>query len=254
MAPGAEWRNAFQSIAAPDEAIGGAFRLGEGWSLTAEQGRSDRMDIFELRDVEASDYVAGGLRYQGARTTANLSIGALKERRGPLGADIAPGSSFAMPAETGFLAVSYGRQLRPWLNLRMEGGLGRTRIEESQFLSTDDAVSSQWRVSVYGACWRLKLSCESLMLEIEQPLRVEDGSFRALLADYPAHWKDPTTFSYRQLSASPSGRELDFRLTLSQRSERWGLWRLRGVMALQDGHRADADAAFGAAVDWRLTF
>lgn len=254
LAPGAEWRDAFQALAAPDEAVSAVYGLGNGWSLAAEQGRSERTDIFELREVDASDYVAGGLRYQGERATANLSIGSLKERRGPLGADIAPSSPFAMPAETSFIAASFGRQVRPWLTLRMEGGLGRTRIEESQFFSTDDTVSSQWRVGLYGACWRLNLICESLLLEIEQPLRVEEGNFRALLADYPAHWKDPTTFSYRQLSTSPSGRELDFRLTLSQGSERWGRWRLRGVMALQDGHRADADAAFGAAVDWRLTF
>jgi hypothetical protein len=212
------------------------------------------MDIFELREVAASDYVAGSLRYQGPFDTAKLTVGALTERRGPLGADIAPGSLFAMPAETSYLAGMYGRQLRPWLNVSVDGAIGQTRVQDSQFLMTDDALSSHWRIGVQGACWRLNLSCESLVLEIEQPLRVERGEFRALLADLPADWRDPTTFSYRRFSASPSGRELDFRLTLSQRSERWGLWRLRGVMALQDGHRADADAAFGAAVDWRLTF
>jgi hypothetical protein len=203
--------------------------------------------------VEAGDYASASARYDGGRVSAVLTAGWLDENRGPLGSDLSPGSVFSMPAETRFTAASLSGQVSKRLRLRAEGAFGRTRIEDG-FFRTDEALSSQWRLGAYGDCGLIGLACDGFALELEQPLRIESGLFSTVLADVPADWRAPTTYSVRRFTASPSGREVDLKLILNRDFGAWGLWRLRTVAAFNDGHRADADVAFGGAVDWRLTF
>jgi len=253
QAPGADERDAFRAVAAPDQVLQASLALGQGWSLLAEQGSTERMDIRAFREVEAGDYASASARYDGGRVSAVLTAGWLDESRGPLGSDLSPGSVFSMPAETRFTAASLSGQVSKRLRLRAEGAFGRTRIEDG-FFRTDEALSSQWRLGAYGDCGLIGLACDGFALELEQPLRIESGVFSTVLADIPADWREPTTYSVRRFTASPSGREVDLKLILNRDFGAWGLWRLRTVAAFNDGHRADADIAFGGAVDWRLTF
>ncbi len=253
QAPGADERDAFRTVAAPDQMLQASLALGKGWSLVAEQGSAERMDIQAFRETEAGDYASASARYDGRGVSAVLTAGWLDERRGPLGSDLSPGSAFSMPAETRFSAISLSGQVSKRMRLRAEGAFGRTRIEDG-FFRTDAALSSQWRLGAYGDCGLIGLACDVFALELEQPLRIESGVFSAVLADVPADWRDPTTYSARRFSASPSGREIDLRLILNRDFGAWGLWRLRTVAAFNDGHRSDADIAVGGAVDWRLTF
>lgn len=253
QAPDAGRRDAFRALAAPDQVMQAAWRPGGGLTFSAEQGRSERTDVLALREVEASGYLATTLSLERGPMVASLTAGAVDEPLGPLGSDIARTSVFRLPAETRFGAMALVTRTSEGLTVRADAAFGRTSVGQG-LLETAGAVSSQWRIGAYGDCRLVGLSCGNFAMEIEQPLRVEGGRFTALLADVPADWRDPTTFSTRRFSASPSGREIDLRLTMDRDFGAWGLWRLRTVAAFQDGHREDVGLSLGGAVDWRLTF
>ena len=184
---------------------------------------------------------------------ASLTAGTVDEPLGPLGSDIARTSVFRLPAETRFGAMSLSNRTREGLTVRADAAFGRTSVGQG-LLEAAGAFSSQWRVGAYGDCRLIGLGCENFAMELEQPLRIEGGLFTAVLADVPTDWRDPTTFSTRRFSASPSGRELDLRLTMDRDFGAWGLLRLRTVASFQDGHREDVGVSLGGAVDCRLTF
>jgi hypothetical protein len=62
------------------------------------------------------------------------------------------------------------------------------------------------------------------------------------------------TFSTRQFSASPSGREVDLRLRADQNLGVLGAVSLEGVASRQPGNRAVAPTAFGLLGGWRVEF
>ncbi|MDP1630620.1 MAG: S8 family peptidase [Caulobacter sp.] len=252
-APGGAGRDAFRALAAPDETLGAAWRLGGGWSVSAEQGSARRLDILALQEVEASRYAAASASFQTRGFAATVTAGALDEPLGPLGSQIASGSVFALPAQTRFSALSVTANARDGLTLRGDAAVGRTQVGQG-LVGTSGALSSQWRLGAYGDCRLLGLACDGFALELEQPLRVERGAFTALLADLPGDWRDPTTFSIRRFSASPSGRELDLRLSLDRDFAGWGLMRLRTVAGFDAGHQAGRKPSVGAALDWRRSF
>ena len=253
QAPNAGERDVFRAVAAPDQVMQAAFQLGGGWSLAAEQGSSDRADILAFREVEATRYVATTAAYTNGDISAAFTAGAMDEPLGPLGSDLSRQSVFTLPAETRFGAVSLSARTHDWLTLRADAAFGRTRIEQG-FFETEGAMSSLWRIGAYADCAVFGLACDSFALELEQPLRIENGTFTTVLADMPADWRDPISFSTRRFSASPTGREIDLRLTMSREFGGWGLVRLRTVAAFNEGHRAGEPLGLGAALDWRLTF
>lgn len=253
LPPNSGDRDAFRALSSPDELFQAVWRPGGGLSLSAEQGRSERVDVLAFREVEATHYQSATLSLQRGATTSSLTAGAITEPLGPLGSQIADGSVFRMPAETRFGAVSLTAQANESLTLRADAAFGRTDVGGG-LLESQDSLSSQWRLGAYGRCALVGLNCHNFALELEQPLRVEGGAFSTTLADVPVDWRDPTTFSTRRFAARPSGREIDLRLTLDRDFGSWGLFRLRTVAAFQYGHREDEGLSLGGAVDWRLTF
>jgi len=252
-APNAGDRDVFRAVAAPDQIVQAAWSLGGGFSIAAEQGSSERTDILAFREVEATTYSAATAGFARGRFALAVTGGAMDEPLGPLGSDLSQRTVFNLPAQTRFGAVALSARASDRLTLRVDAAFGRTRIEDG-FLDTEGAMSSQWRLGAYGDCSLLGIACDSFALELEQPLRIENGTFTVLLADMPADWRDPVTFSTRRFSASPSGRELDLRLTLDRDFGGWGLFRLRTVAGFNDGHHADQGLSLGAALDWRVTF
>ncbi|MCF8506831.1 MAG: S8 family serine peptidase [Caulobacter sp.] len=252
-APDAGRRDVFRALAAPDQVMQAAWRFNGGLVVSAEQGRSERLDVLALREVEASRYLSTTVSFERGLVAASLTAGAVDEPLGPLGSDIASTSVFSLPAETRFGAVSLTSRTSEGLTMRADAAFGRTRVSQG-ILDTPGVLSSQWRMGAYGDCHLIGLACGNFAIELEQPLRIEGGLFTTVLADVPADWRDPTTFSTRRFSASPSGRELDLRLTIDRDFGAWGLLRLRTVAAFQDGNREDVGLSLGGAVDWRLTF
>ncbi|MCF7643612.1 peptidase S8, partial [Acinetobacter johnsonii] len=91
-------------------------------------------------------------------------------------------SDFALPSRTTFYAVGGDWRLNAWASLVGEVGVARSEISGS-FLSMDRAaISSNWRVGLLGDC---RLVCDRISFTLSQPLRIESGSFSALLADVP---------------------------------------------------------------------
>ena len=139
----------------------------------------------------------------------------------------------------------------PGLRLIGEAGLGSTRIE-GRFLSMDRAaISSNWRLGLLTGCSGL---CDRISFTLAQPLRIESGSFSAYLADVPADYFDPLTYSRRSFSAAPSGRQIDFILG----GERY-LWdgssvTLQAVASREPRHVADAAPEFALIGGWRRRF
>ncbi|HYG27660.1 MAG TPA: S8 family peptidase [Caulobacteraceae bacterium] len=242
-------RDVFRAVAAPNQTVSAAYTAAD-WTFSAEQGEGERRELLTGRAVDGPSYVSATALWRRGDVAAALTAGEMEEPQGPLGSDIMSTSPLAMPASTRFTALSLQRDLRG-LSLRAEAGVGRTSLAGGLF-RLDDALSSQWRVSAYGAC-RLG-GCSRFGLELEQPLRLEDGEFSALLADVPAEYFDETTFSMRRWDASPSGRQLNLRGVWERDLEQWGALRLRGVAAVNSGHREDGGFDLGGAVDWRVRF
>ena len=253
QAPDAARRDVFRALAAPDQVMQAVWRPGAGFALSAEQGRSARTDVLAFRELEASRYLSTTVSFERGPMAASLTAGAVDEPLGPLGSDIARTSVFRLPAETRFGAMSLSNRTSEGLTVRADAAFGRTSVGQG-LLETAGALSSQWRIGAYGDCRLVGLGCDNFAMELEQPLRIEGGLFTTVLADVPADWRDPTTFSTRRFSASPSGRELDLRLTMDRDFGPWGLLRLRTVASFQDGHQRDVGLSLGGAVDWRLTF
>lgn len=253
MPPAAGQHDAFRIVSAPGEIIHADYRLTEDWSVAVEQGRSERRDFLAFRMADATRYAAALINYERGDLSASATVGLMTEPRGPLGSDVANGTAFRLPAQTSFGAASLTLRPLARLTLRGEVAFGRTEIEQA-FLQTNGSMSSQWSLGAYGECGLFALPCDRFSLELEQPLRIEQGSFEASLADIPTDWRLPTTFSTRRFSASPSGRQIDLRMRFDRDLGDWGLLRLRTAIAFEHGHHAGAGLAAGAALDWRLTF
>ncbi len=244
-------RDVFRAMAEPNHIVSAGYASG-GWTFIAEQGGGERRPYLSLTRMDGPSYVSATALWSKGAGAAALTIGALKEPQGPLDSDILPDSALALPATTDFAAVAYERRLAG-LRLRGEAGFGRTRIEHG-VLGLDNAISTQWRLTAAGPCAWAWLGCDAFALELEQPLRLERGSFTAILADVPAGYFDPDVLSARRFSASPTGRQLNLRATWAREFEHWGALRLRGVIASDSGHQADNGLDYGAAVDWRVRF
>ncbi len=177
---------------------------------------------------------------------------------GPLGAYLPTRSDFALPSRTRFAAVGADVALGRGLTLSGEAGLGRTELEGRFLHLSAPALSSTWRIALQSACpsWSIAkaLGCSSLSWEISQPLRIEDGTFSAFLADAPLEYFDPVTFSERRFSAAPSGRQIDFSVR-SLHALPGGSWlQLEAVASREEQHRADAPTGYALLGSWRRGF
>ncbi|GLK48742.1 hypothetical protein GCM10017620_17150 [Brevundimonas intermedia] len=240
----------FAALAQVDHAVRGAVRFG-ALTLAAESGGGDRRMPLRRVEEEASTYSRATLAWRGADGGLSLSLGALDERLGPLGAFLPGGSDFALPSRTSFYAVGGDWTLRPGLALIGEAGLGATE-SEGRFLSTDQAaVSSNWRLGLLTGCTAL---CDRISFTVSQPLRIERGTFSAWLADVPVDYFDPLTYSRRSFSAAPSGRQIDFILGGERRLWDGSSLSVQAVASREPRHVADAAPEFALIGGWRRQF
>ncbi len=240
----------FAALAQVDHAMRGAVRFG-ALTLAAESGGGDRRMPLRQVEEEASTYSRATLAWRGADGGLSLSLGALDERLGPLGAFLPGGSDFALPSRTSFYAVGGDWSLRPGLALIGEAGLGATE-SEGRFLSTDQAaISSNWRLGLLTGCTAL---CDRISFTVSQPLRIERGTFSAWLADVPVEYFDPLTYSRRSFSATPSGRQIDFILGGERRLWDGSSLSVQAVASREPRHVADAAPEFALIGGWRRQF
>ncbi|WP_375600728.1 S8 family peptidase [Brevundimonas sp. SH203] len=240
----------FSALAQADHAVRGAMRFG-AVTVSAESGGGDRRMPLRRVEQDASTYSRASIGWRGADGGLSFSVGALDERLGPLGAFLPGGSDFALPSRTAFYALGGDWTVTPGLRLIGEAGLGSTRIE-GRFLSMDRAaISSNWRLGLLTGC---SILCDRISFTLAQPLRIESGAFSAYLADVPADYFDPLTYSRRSFSAAPSGRQIDFVIG----GERY-LWdgssvTLQAVASHEPRHVADAAPEFALIGGWRRRF
>ena len=70
----------------------------------------------------------------------------------------------------------------------------------------------------------------------------------------PLEYFDPTTFSTRRFSASPSGREIDWTLRSLHRLPDGSALRLEAVAISQEQHRRDAAMGYALLASWARGF
>ncbi|MBD3574368.1 peptidase S8 [Brevundimonas diminuta] len=252
----------FVALSQADHALRGAFSFG-ALTFSAESGSGDRRAPLRPVERDASTYARAGLDWRAEsggqdRGGLSFSLGALDERMGPLGAYLPTQSDFALPSRTRFAAVGADVDLGRGLTLSGEAGFGRTELEGRFLHLSAPALSSTWRASLQSACptWSFAkaLGCRSLTWEISQPLRIENGTFSAYLADAPLDYFDPVTFSERRFSAAPSGRQIDFSVR-SLHALPGGSWlQLEAVAGREEQHRAGAPTGYALLGSWRRGF
>ncbi|WP_369831624.1 S8 family peptidase, partial [Brevundimonas sp. MYb46] len=248
----------FAALAQADHAIRGAMvfdGLGFGpLTVSAETGAGDRRAPLRSVEQDVSSYARAALDWRGERGGLSLSMGALDEKMGPLGAYMPTRSDFALPSRTRFAAFGGDLSLGHGLVLSGEAGFGRTEIEGRFLNLSSAAVSSTWRMALQSDCPSWALGCSRLTWEISQPLRIESGTFSASLADVPLEYFDPVTFSERRFSASPSGRQIDFSVRSLHPLPGGSMLQLEAVASRDEQHRAGAPTGYALLGSWRRGF
>ena len=244
----------FASLAQVDRAWLGAVRLGR-LSLTADTGAGDRAMPFQQRETDVSRYARFVANWE-ASSAARLrvAVGGLDERLGPLGSFAPVDSGLALPSSTTFGSVAGQFSLREDLFLNAEMGLARTDIGGRFLGLSEEVMSSSWSLGLTTFCRQLGLGCRTLTWTLRQPLRVESGEFSAVLADSPAEYFDPLTFSERRFSASPSGRQIDMSLGSLHQLPDGSYLDLRAVVTRDDRHIRGVPTAVTMVGSWRTTF
>ncbi|MBA4001683.1 S8 family peptidase [Brevundimonas sp.] len=243
----------FAALAQADRAVRGDLSLGRV-SLSAETGAGDRRLAFRPVEEDASSYARVGASFTHQQLRLNLAGGVLDERLAPLGGFLPADSAFALPSETRFASVGWAWQTAEGLQFWGEAGIGRTAMEGLMLELDGEATSSTWRLGTGGTCFGLGFGCRSLSLELSQPLRIESGSFSALLADVPAEYFDPVTFSRRTFSASPSGRQIDLALRSVHGLPDGSALNLEAVAIRNEIHRRDAPLGYAFMARWGRNF
>lgn len=246
--------DSFAALTQVDRAWLGAVRLG-GLTLTADAGVGDRQMPFQTRAEDVSSYARFAAGFAPSPNShLRIAVGGLDEKMGPLGSYAPLDSGLALPSETTFGGLSGWWALSPNLTLEAEAGWARTRLE-GRFLSlSEDMLSSSWRLGLTSPCKMLGFRCETLTWSIQQPLRVESGVFSAYLPETPLQYFDPTTFSERRFSATPSGRQIDVSLGSLHRLGDGSHLQLRGVVTRDDQNIAASPTAFSLMGAWRTRF
>ena len=201
-----------------------------------------------------SHYARAALEATVGGVTTSFGAGELVEPLGPLGSYMPQRSGFGLPSKTGFVSANASWRVADGLAFNGEAAIGRTKLEGAFLSTTGPAVSTTWRMSLDADCKTWGLRCTSAHLTLSQPLRIEGGTFSAVLPDVPQSPDDPLTFSTRNFNASPSGRELDLRIQADKDLGAFGTVSLQGVAAREPANIQTAHAAFGLLAGWRTTF
>jgi hypothetical protein len=251
--------DAFSAMAGAEQAARAGYSVGR-WTFSAEGGAGKRSlgDDYALIGAErakeeaTSQYARLLANFKNRYVSTTVGIGQLDEKGGPLGSLAPAQSDLSMPAISRFATLRTDWSRVPGILLTAEAAVGKTDAE-GRLLHLNDAVSSSWRLRAIADCANLKLPCSGLSVELSQPVRVERGTVRATLADQPADYFDPLTYSDRTLSLSPSGRELDLRVS-AWRPLGPGAFHFEAAAISDEGHRADAPLNLGVTAGWRARF
>jgi hypothetical protein len=246
--------NAFAAIAQPDHAVRAAYKLSSSWSIAAETGGGSPYALYGLTDLAPSRYDMATARFQRGRITAEFAVGDLVEPEGPLGSFLPRGSAFALPARTSFTTARVDWAAGDHLWLSAEAGLGRTGARGDFLTLPSGAIASQWSLSARTACEAVRPDCLRFDAEIAQPTRIENGTFSAILADGPTQYSNQVTFSTRQFSASPSGREVDLRFGMARSWAGAGELDLQALDMMDENNVRGAPPNLGLLASWRSRF
>jgi len=244
-----EPRDAFEAVAAPNQVEAAKINLGVV-SLVAEGGTGERTPTYANQPRKASSYARIGADFAGRGFSARIAAGALDEPLGPLGSTIT--GAFALPSKTQFLTLGVDKGFAGGALLYAEASLGRTGFS-GQLLQLRNSTTSSWRLGLASPCgsWR---GCSHVGFEIDQPLRFESGQITATLAAVPQAYFAPLDFTTRRIGATPTGRELDFRVFADKDLGPFGLLSLEGSAASQEGNIASAPIGLGLLANWRVGF
>jgi len=249
----------FSALAGSSKAARAGYTVGR-WTFAAEGGGGNKSlgDEFAMagtvRANEESDsrYAKLMATFRDRYVSTTVGVGQLDERGGPLGAFAPRDSDLAMPAISRFVTLKSEWAAKPGLLLSAEGALGHTDAE-GRLLKLRDGVSSTWRLRGVADCSLIGISCTAMAVELSQPVRIEKGTVTAYLADQPADYFAPLTYSSRTLELSPSGRELDLRVS-AWRPLGPGQLRLDATAITNEWNRADSPLNFGFTAGWRARF
>ncbi len=246
--------NAYALLAQPDHAIRAAYRLSPSLSFSAEAGGGSPYSLYGFNDLAPSRYDMASARLSKGPLSLTLSAGQLLEPEGPLGSFLPRGSTYALPAQTGFTTARIDWAATSRLVLSAEAGTGRTRAEGVILGLGKGAVSSQWLLAAHTLCPAEQAGCLRFDAEVGQPARIEGGTFVASLAEIPTVDSQIIQFTPRRFSASPSGRELDLGFGLARDFTGWGELEFRGLGILDENNQADIPPNLGVLASWRTRF
>ena len=223
-----------------------AFGFGE---FTYEAGAGERRQLLGVPSQDPSRYQAASFSRARGDVFTRISLGTLSEPAGPLGSLLPAGTvGLSLPASTTFASTHLDWRAMRFLVLSADGSLGETRA--AGLVGLDGPVwSSTWRLGARTLCE--SPGCVGFAASLEQPVRIEAGRFTTTLADVPDDYFAPLTFSTRRFSATPSGRELDLRLSTSMDTARAGFFTLQAVAMHDEGQIAGAPLNLGLIGAWR---
>jgi hypothetical protein len=203
--------------------------------------------------------VASAVRLEDAigPVRAAFSFGGLRETGAVLGATWTPPWGEKPDGATTFAGMSVSWSAHQTAQASLAAELGRTRIIGGDWLKLEaplltSAFAAAVRISAAPAPLAGRGVAGALTLSVSQPLRVEEGAFSALLPQSDAWGRAHLAFAPRTISAVPTGREIETRLSYWLWSSNTMIARAELAHRSEPGHRADAEDAVELLVGLRL--
>ncbi len=154
----------------------------------------------------------------------SFALGALIEKEAVLGSR--SGGGFALADETRTLKADIfaNYSLNPSLSLAAHGHLGRSQVSAagvSLFTAVNDFLSSSWMVELSGV--NILASGDFIGFKLSQPLRVENAHAILQAADYFDYSLKAPVYIDRQVSFSPTSREIAAEIGYKKTFAGWGV-------------------------------
>jgi hypothetical protein len=175
------------------------------------------------------------------------TLGSISEDGSVLGASWEQRFGTPPRSSTRFVTLAGGKRLAPNWDVSLQGEFGVTRIARSGWLTIPGEIvtssgSASLRWSALPAQWADAFPTLSgaMTFAVSQPLRVERGYISARLPTATDYGRPSLTFVDRQISALPTGRELDASIDYSVWTQDSFSARLSAIYRHQPGHERAA--------------
>ena len=244
---------AFSAVVRASVAASAGYDFG-GFTLTGEAGQGAPLMPYAAVPTRPSTYAQVTLGRRARDVEFALTVGALSEPEGPLGSLLPLDTSFGLPARTRFAIARAQTWLTPRIGLAVQAGLGETRAAGPLVSLATPALTSTWRLTAWTERRLPGVGPTQFTLDLEQPLRVEQGAFAAIALPTVAAGGEELSFQTRRFSAVPSGRELDLRLGASRQTARLGAVDLQLIATRDLANVAGQPVALGLLAGWRTAF